>query len=97
MQLKLPLIWLPSSALCKAQGISKALHCGLRAVQAGVICLMVLPWSVRLVLQGRTFDFGMAQARGAAIPADIGSGILCGIAPRTGAHLTLLVHFGTQL
>ena len=37
------------------------------------------------VLQGRTFDFGMAQARGAAIPAAVGSGILCGIAPRTGA------------
>ena len=41
--------------------------------------------SVTPVLQGRTFDFGMAQARGAAIPAAVGSGVLCGLAPRTGA------------
>lgn len=41
--------------------------------------------------QGNSFSFGMSKAKGAATVVNVGSGIMCGIAPRSGMHLLLPV------
>ena len=61
----------------------------MQAAEQG-IWLPVVAQQAATCVQGNSFSFGMSQAKGAATVVDVGSGIMCGIAPRSGVHMPLL-------